>query len=108
LVLQALHLPFQLGLNALSSFLSSCSIGLCQLHATCQLAVFSLFDSANMHQTNQHRVQCILISILNAAYASIVMARKQQHTDGHAHASCVPMEFQSIQTRRLQCCKCLH
>ncbi len=54
-----------------------------------------------MPHTNQHRGQCIPISTLNAAYASIVaitaiivMATKQQHTHGHAHASCVPTEVQ--------------
>ncbi|KAA6411759.1 MAG: hypothetical protein FRX49_13802 [Trebouxia sp. A1-2] len=96
---KALHLPFQLALNALGSFLISCPVSLCQLHATCQLAVFSLFDSADMPHTNQHRGQCIPISTLDAAYASIVaitavivMATKQQATYGHADASGVPAE----------------
>ena len=46
LVLQPLHLAFQLGLHTLGSFLSSCSLILCQLHAACQLSVFCILDPA--------------------------------------------------------------
>jgi len=71
-----------------------------------------LFSASLILQTRRTQIgtegNCMPISTLNAAYASIMMATKHQHTVGHADASCVPTEAQSMQTCRPQCCKRLY